>query len=116
MKIREIFAEGSFSHDTQQSMPNMRIHPDLDNSSPYKSYRYGVAMAGQPNQEFDPNGPVGQKMITVGYTEADDAIVRGADKVMNSKSHPLTSTGSKERKDVHKTSPINKPKANKYGI
>jgi len=102
--------------DTQNSMPNVRIHPDLDNSSPYKAYRYGVAMAGAPGEDFDPNGPIGQKMITVGFSDADDAIVQAADKVMNSKSKAITSTGSKELSDVHAVSPIAKRRPNKYGV
>jgi len=102
--------------DTQHAMPNMRVHPDLDNSSPYKAYRYGVAMAGAPSQDFDPNGPIGQKMITVGYTEADDNIVRGADKIMKSRSKAITSKGSKELEDTNTTSPIAKVKRNKYGV
>ena len=115
-KFRASLKEAVLRADTQYAMPNVRIHPDLDNSSPYKAYRYGVAMAGQPTQDFDPNGPIGQKMITVGYTEAEDNIVRATDKVMKSKSKAITSTGSKELPDTYTTSPIGQAKRNKYGV
>ena len=115
-KFRASLKEAVLRADTQSAMPNVRIHPDLDNSSPYKAYRYGVAMAGQPVQDFDPNGPIGQKMITVGYTEADDNIVRATDKVMKSKSRAITSKGSHELPDTYTTSPIAKPKRNQYGV
>jgi hypothetical protein len=115
-KFRASLKEAVLRADTQYAMPNVRIHPDLDNSSPYKAYRYGVAMAGQPTQDFDPNGPVGQKMITVGYTEADDNIVRATDKVMKSKSKSITSKGSKELPDTYTASPIAKRKPNQYGV
>jgi hypothetical protein len=115
-KFRASLKEAVLRADTQSAMPNVRIHPDLDNSSPYKAYRYGVAMAGQPVQDFDPNGPIGQKMITVGYTEVDDNIVRATDKVMKSKSRAITSKGSHELPDTYTTSPIAKPKRNQYGV
>jgi hypothetical protein len=107
MKIKDIIvSEGKLRKDTRYAMPNMRIHPDLDNSSPYKAYRYGVAMAGAPDQAMDPAGPTGQKMITVGYTEADDAIVQAADKMMNSPSVQITSNGSEEVPYVNSQSPM----------
>jgi hypothetical protein len=121
MKINEIITigivtEGKLRKDSRYSLPNMRIHPDLDNSSPYKAYRFGIALAGAPAETMDPAGPIGQKMITIGYTEADDQIVQSAEKIMNSKSRQLTSDGSKEVPLVNKQSPIQARKKNKYGV
>lgn len=118
MRLHEIISEAKtkIRKDTRYSLPNMRVHPDLDNSSPYKAYRYGVALAGAPNQDMNQDGPIGQKMITIGYTEADDEIVQAADKLMNSKSQQVTSDGSKEVPLVNNSSPVAKPKRNKYGI
>jgi len=118
MRAKEFIAEEAtaFSVDVQNALPNVRIHPDLDNSSPYKAYRYGIAMAGAPNNQGDPLAGIGQKMITVGYTDADDAIIASADKFMSSKSKPITSKGSQELKDTNKTSPVAKVKRNKYGV
>lgn len=116
MKINEIIAEGKMTQSAHDAIPNMRIHPDLDNSSPYKAYRYGVAMAAAPNLIGDTEGPTGQKMITIGYTEADDEIVKAADKFMNSKSRQMTPDKSREMDIINKSSPVAAKKKNKYGV
>jgi hypothetical protein len=115
-KFRAKLKEAVLRADTASSMPNLRIHPDLDNSSPYKAYRYGVAMASQPRGPADEKGPFGQKMITIGYTEADNEIIRATDKKMHSKSQAMSDGKSKELDDTHTISPIAKPKRNQYGV
>lgn len=107
--------EDKFSKSTLAAVPNMRVHPDLDNSSPYKAYRYGVAMAGNPCGDADPHGPIGQKMITLGFTTADDEIIKATDKTMNSKSKQVSTKESTES-DTNKNSPVAKIKRNKYGV
>ena len=105
MKINEVIVESSLRQGAIDAIPNMRIHPELDNSSPYLAYRYGVAMAGAPNQTMDQLGPVGQKMVTIGYTEADDAIVLATDKIMGTTSRQITTDKSSEMAWINKDSP-----------
>jgi hypothetical protein len=107
--------EGNFAKSTLAAVPNMRIHPDLDNSSPYKAYRYGVAMAGNPTGNADPAGPIGQKMITIGFTPAEDEIIKATDRSMKSKSKQVSTKGSSETAE-NKVSPVAKIKRNKYGV
>ena len=106
MKINEVIIEGKLRPAAVDAIPNMRIHPDLDNSSPYKAYRYGVMMAGAPHHNGDAMGPIGQKMVTIGYTEADDAIVQATDKIMGSTSQQITTDKSSEMHWVNKDSPV----------
>jgi hypothetical protein len=115
-KYRASLKEAILRADSVSALPNLRIHPDLENSSPYKSYRYGVAMASQPSDFNDPYGPTGQKMVTIGYTEADNEIIRATDKKMHSKSQAMSDGKSREKTDVYTTSPIAKPKRNQYGV
>lgn len=106
MKINEVISEGKLRPAAVDAIPNMRIHPDLDNSSPYKAYRYGVMMAAAPHANGEAMGPIGQKMVTIGYTEADDAIVRATDEIMGSKSQAITTEKSTEMGWVNKESPV----------
>lgn len=106
MKINEVISEGKLRPAAVDAIPNMRVHPDLDNSSPYKAYRYGVMMAGAPHAIGDTMGPIGQKMVTIGYTTADDEIVQATDKIMGSKSHQITTDKSSEMDWVNTDSPV----------
>ena len=106
MKINEVITEDRLRKDSRYALPNMRIHPQLDNSSPYMAYRFGVALAGAPVQGTDKSGPTGQKLLTIGYTEADDDIVQAAEKMMGIKSVEITSKQSKEVPLVNTRSPI----------
>lgn len=116
MKIKEIIEEGKLRIDSYHSLPNTRIHPTLDNSSPYHSYRFGIALAGSPKSKTDRDGPIGQKMTTISYTDADDQIVRHAEKEIGAKGKAITSKKSHEHPDTNTTSPVAKKKKNKYGV
>lgn len=99
------------------AIPDMNIYKYLDNNShPYMSYRFGVALAGSPENEMTPRGPIGSNFTIVGYTDADDEIRKGAERNLGIKSSKGTSHKSKEVDDVNKTSPVAKPKRNQYGI
>jgi hypothetical protein len=95
------------SHEA--ATPAMSTYPGLSNSDPYAQWRFaGIYMAGSPNFEHDPvdEGPVGQKFITVAYSDGEHAIIDAAEKKYGVKSHRLTPNGSKEDKDIYNTSPI----------
>jgi hypothetical protein len=97
------------------AIPGARIWPELDNSSPYAAYRFGVALAGAPDETMKKYGPVKQNMITLGYSDADDEITKAAGKTIGVKSRQFTPRGSSEN-DVSSVSPIAKPKKNQYGV
>lgn len=92
--------------DTVSSLPNGHIYPDLDNSSGYLAYRFGVAMAGMPDQKMDVAGPTGLKMVTIGYTQAEEDILDAAAGLVGTPRVRLTSGGSKELQDTNATSPV----------
>ena len=116
MKIQEIVREDKLRADSYHALPNTRIHPTLDNSCPYHSYRFGVALAGSPDNNFDKDGPIGQKMTTIGYTEADNEIIKKAEKEMGATGKNITSKSSNEYPGTNTVSPVAKKKKNKYGI
>ena len=97
MKIREILeSKEGLDKDAVAAIPNAHYFPDLDNSSPYHSYRLGIAMAGAPDYTTPKDGPSGQKLVTIGYSSACDEIVKSASKMIGAKAKKLTSKGSKE--------------------
>lgn len=118
MRAKEFVQEAKkpIRQSAKSALPSGRIHPELDNSNPYHSYRYGVALAGSPDDAMYKDGPYGSKMMTVGYTEADREIIKKADKIIGVKSNPISSNDSSEIEAINTTSPVAKPKKNKYGV
>ena len=113
MRAKEFIGEAKdyagpkgFHPDSVSSMVNAHLYPDLDNSSGYMAYRFGVAVAGLPNQKMDVAGPTGLKMVTIGYTPAEDEILNAAANLIGTPKVQLTPGGSRENKDVNKTSPV----------
>lgn len=92
--------------DVAEALPNSHIWPELDNSSGYAAYRFGVALAGLPHQKMDVAGPTGLKLVTIGYTQAEDEILNAAAGLIGTPKVQLTPGGSRENKDVNKTSPV----------
>lgn len=115
MRAKEFINENKLSKDADNAVPGMKTWPELDNSSPYHGYRFGMALAGSPEEGMDRDGPVMQKLITVSYTDAEEEIVNAAGKKLGFRSKNLTSRDSKET-DVNAASPIAKKKKNKYGV
>lgn len=118
MRAKEFIDESTkpLRKSVKSSLPSGRIHPSLDNSNPYHSYRYGIALATSPDDDMYTDGPYGSKLMTVGYTEADREIIKRADKIMGVKSSALSSNDSSEIDTINTTSPVAKPKKNKYGV
>ena len=95
-----------FHPDSVSSMPGAHIYPELDSSSGYLAYRFGVAMAGMPDQKMDVAGPTGLKMITIGYTQAEEDILNATAGMIGTPKVRLTPGGSKELKDTNTKSPV----------
>lgn len=115
MRAKEFINENKLSDNAANAIPGAKSWPELDNSSPYHGYRFGVALAGSPTENMDRDGPVMQKMVTVSYTDADEEIVNAAGRKMGFKSKNLTTRDSTET-DVNSASPVAKKKKNKYGV
>lgn len=93
--------------------PGMKNHPSLDNSSPYAPWRFAAHFlggAGAPDGKYEhepeKEGPTGQALVTVAYTDGEHKILDQAEKAFGVKSHRLTPNESSENPDVHKASPV----------
>jgi len=106
-EARDYTAQKGMKGDWKGSIPNSHIWPELDNSSGYLAYRFGVACAGMPDQKMDVAGPTGLKMVTIGYTPADQEILDAAANLIGTPKVKLTPDGSKELDDTNITSPVN---------
>jgi hypothetical protein len=105
-EAKEYTGAKGFHPDSVSSMPNAHIYPELDNSSGYLAYRFGVAVAGMPDQKMDVAGPTGLKMVTIGYTQAEEEILNAAANMMGTPKVVLAPGGSRELKDTYTTSPV----------
>jgi hypothetical protein len=115
MRAQEFINESSKMPKSHVSAtPDMRTHPGLDNSSPYAPWRFAAHfLAGADGKnpyehEPDKNGPNGQKLVTISYTDEEEAMIRQAERAFGSQARAkeLTPRGSTEAEYVQKTSPI----------
>lgn len=117
IEMQAVLRESKLSTSAKQASKNLAAWPSLNNNNnPYNAYRFGVAMAGAPQQKTDKSGPIGGDFITVAYSNGDDEILKSAAKQMGINHKQLASKKSKETDDVHKVSPVAAAKRNKYGI
>lgn len=117
MRASEFIREDKLRKGAIASIPGAHMYPDLDNSNPYHSYRFGVAMAGAPDYMMDKDGPSGQHMVTIGYSKACNDITQSTAKNLGFKRKELTTKGSNETDTVDTKSPVanwmNPPKEKK---
>lgn len=108
MRAKEFIVEknSKMAASAVDAIPSATKFPDLDNSSPYHAYRFGVALAGMPDYPMPLEGPFQQKLVTVGYTEADDAIIKATGKHLGFQGVVLTTKKSEELSDTNTVSPV----------
>lgn len=116
MKISDIITEsyagfsgqgknyGSVKQGTMdESLPNAMIEPELRNTDTYMQMRYGIALAAaaaQQGEQFEQESAWAENIGMVGYTDAEVAQIKAADKLMGVNSVNITSKGSQERSDT----------------
>lgn len=100
----------------KSSIKGMHTYPG--NHTYYDMYRFGVDMAGSPDDhcKYDSASPVANQLVTLSYSDADQKIIDKSKKKMGFKSKQLTPNNSKELSDTSNTSPVAKIKRNKYGV
>jgi hypothetical protein len=122
MKISEILVEGGkskLSDPAQAALKGAMTTPDANNNAgdAYKSYRFGIALAGAPEYPTKATNDIGGDPLITLYTDEEFEMVQYAAKQSNvGKIKRLTSMRSEEKKDTYKTSPVAKPKKNRFGV
>lgn len=131
MRAKDFLKEGSvgsLQDDVADALPATYVIPKLQNTDPYKQYRFGLALAAakgakdrasENDQSFEPTSPWGENAVVVGYGNdlgdyIDDALsmvgLTAGDKKL------ISTPTSKESTDVVKGSPVPSRKTNKYGV
>ena len=123
MRAKEFINEASrkpLRKASKQSMSNLTSSDQLDNNNhPYLAYRFGIALAASPDcDNFYDQGPLGSNFTMADYTDGETEIRKAAAKKMGIKFDKGTGKGSEELNTgvINKTSPVAKPKRNKYGV
>jgi hypothetical protein len=129
MKLRELLtstyipvyemntAKKPMNPAVRRSLPNLNSYEYLNNNNhPYMAYRFGVALAGSPNDNMYPKGPIGSDLAVASYTDGDETIRKAAEKVIGVTSTKHTTSKSQELSDTNTTSPVRPPSRNKHGI
>jgi hypothetical protein len=112
MRAREFIFEDEqkFHKDHLSVMPGMHKYPGLDNSNPYHMWRYMIAAGAYDGKgngyRLAKDGPIGQKLTTMSYTDEDAAILNDTAKSFGVKKKQVSSIRSVEPENIHKTSPI----------
>lgn len=117
MKISEIVSESALRKGTSNGLSNVQSYPHLDNNAnPYLAYRFGIELAGSPDQDVEQRGPIGSEFTTIAYSSAEEEIINHASKKFGLKRKTHGGKGSVELDNINKNSPVAKPKRNKYGV
>ena len=92
--------------DVAEALPNSHIWPELDNSSGYMAYRFGVALAGMPDKKMNKASPTGLKMVIISYTPAEEEILDATASYFGTPKLQLTPEDSTEPDYVNHSSPV----------
>lgn len=101
--------------DHYDAIPGMETYTSIPGMY-YGMYRFGIHMAGSPNNGSPQQGPTSNEMVTLAYTDVEQDIIDHSAKQMGFKRKSLSSPKSKELDTTNKTSPIASIKRNRYGI
>jgi len=114
-KKRSSGTRGSVHPHHSSAIKGMQTIPDWPGIY-YKMYRLGVHLAGSPDNPPDHEGAFSNEMMFTTYTEEEQDMLNHSAKEMGVKLKALSSNKSREPEETNTTSPINKPKRNKYGV
>jgi hypothetical protein len=116
MKINEIVTESTdkqLPKVSQAGAVHAKRYDDLDTY--YSMYRFGIALANHDAVNHA-QGPARDKFTVWAYTDGDEEIIKKAEKSFGSKGTDIVKGPSEENDTINITSPIAKPKRNKYGV
>ena len=122
MKIHEIINEGGtkpLSKTAKSSIKGAITTPDANNNAgdAYKSYRFGLALAGAPDYPTKAVNDIGGDPLLTTYTQEELEMIKYAGKQVGvGPLKKISSNRSEELPDTYKSSPVAKPKKNKYGV
>ena len=106
----------------QQATAGLNTYGDSEHvSGDYTGYRLGLAVAGADGKnpiDMKAKSWIGKKKSTHPYTKEEQDMLKQAYKAVGAEYHDMNKGDmkSKELDSTNKTSPVAKPKKNKYGV
>lgn len=124
MKIRDIITEetGELPDRARRATRGLNRFTDGKKwNSDYTLYRLGLALActdGKTIPDMDDESWVGRWKITAPYTQEEQDMLKIAYKAVDAEHEDINhgDLRSQEGHTIQKTSPVAKPKKNKYGV
>ena len=125
MKVNEIISEakeGKLTKRQQQATRGVHTFGDAEKAnSDYVQFRVGMAAAatdGKTMPDIDAKSWIGKRKASFPYTKEEADILKMAYKAAGADYKDLNhgNMNSEELDTVNKTSPVSKPKRNKYGV
>lgn len=125
MRAKEFIVEkkdGKMTKRQNQSTAGVHLYGDGEKiSGDYTSYRLGMAVAGANGKDpidMDSKSWVGKRKSAHPYTQEENDMLVQAYKVIGADYKDLNKGNMKsmELDTTNKTSPVAKPKRNKYGV
>ena len=124
MKIKDIIVETKGELKKRQRFAMRGLNRFTDGAhwnSDYTLYRLGLALAatdGKSVPDVDEESWIGKWKITAPYSQADQDMLKMAYKAVNADHEDINhgDLRSQEGPTIQKTSPVAKPKKNKYGV
>ena len=112
---------GKISADENSELPGAFVQRELRNTDPYMQYRMGVAVAAarahsQGQVEFEQESPWAENLTQIMFAPEDEETIKLASKLMGVTPTKIADNQSHEGSEVTTTSPVAKPKRNKYGV
>ena len=118
MKIYEIIVEEKIKKlpkSSRESAVHAQQFQGIDQY--YGMYRFGIAMAGEPETSAPKEGPAKDVPTVWMFTDAEEEIVAKAAKNQGIKGTTIVAKGpSAELASVNTISPVAQHKKNKYGV
>ncbi len=114
MRAKEFILERAFSDKKSSTMPTTFTYPEMPSADPYKVYRFAMAMANHELKHLE--GPTSRNAVIVAYSKGEEEIIKAAEKRTGHKSEMVADRKSHEPDNTNITSPVAKPKKNRYGV
>lgn len=97
----------TFSDDQLGPMTGMKRYDGLDNSNPYRMWRFMVAAAGHPgDSDMSIEGPTGSKMVSLAYSQADQDILDATAARFGENGTVISDMASTEPSSTNTVSPV----------
>ncbi len=102
-------------------LPGVFVQRQLRNTDTYMQYRMGLALAAARADKagdikFSQESSWAENFINVMFVPEDEETIMLASKLMGVNPSAITDNKSREPKTTESTSPVSKPKRNKYGV